>query len=297
MAEIERLERGLRAVLWELREYLPDLVLIGGWVPHLHRRYGHIAGWRGELSLTGELDLLVDRGLPRGERPSLPEVLRQAGFEQAPGSHADAVWARRVEAGEMIEFLTPYAGRMRRDQATVPVREHRGLTAIPLHYVDLLAHHTTRLRVPVLAETGEASLQVRVPTLGAYVVNKAYTFSRRGSANDPDQAPKSAKDLLYLHDLMAAGRTVVEQIERDVAAVAAGNPADAGQVSGAASHLGLALGDDGLGRHLHHTVSMLLERSGAPNRRAAMAQLRGYLTDLHEILASAAVDESSLPPP
>lgn len=40
MAEIERLERGVRAVLWELRDYLPDLVLIGGWVPHLHRRYG-----------------------------------------------------------------------------------------------------------------------------------------------------------------------------------------------------------------------------------------------------------------
>jgi hypothetical protein len=40
MAEIERLERGLRSVLWTLRDYLPDLVLIGGWVPHLHRRYG-----------------------------------------------------------------------------------------------------------------------------------------------------------------------------------------------------------------------------------------------------------------
>jgi hypothetical protein len=52
MPEIERLERGLRSVLWELRDYLPDLVLIGGWVPHLHRRYGGFPEWRGELSLT-----------------------------------------------------------------------------------------------------------------------------------------------------------------------------------------------------------------------------------------------------
>jgi hypothetical protein len=242
MAEIERLERGLRAVLWDLRDYLPDLVLIGGWVPHLYRRYGPFPGWRGELSLTSELDLLVDRRLPRGERPSLPEVLRAANFEQGPGSHVDAVWARHLEAGEMIEFLTPYAGRMRRGEATVPVPEHRGLTAIPLHYVDLLARHTAVLRIPVFAASGEAVLDVRVPALGAYVINKAYTFSRRGTPRDPDEAPKSAKDLLYLHDLMAAGPAVVQQIERDVVAVATGSRADVEQIRGAVSHLGLALG-------------------------------------------------------
>lgn len=52
MSELHRLERGLRAVLRELRDHLPDLVLIGGWVPHLHRRYGPVPEWRGSLSLT-----------------------------------------------------------------------------------------------------------------------------------------------------------------------------------------------------------------------------------------------------
>ena len=288
MFEPARLERGLRAVLWDLRDYLPDLVLIGGWVPHLHRRYGPFTEWRGDLSLTGELDLLVGRRIPPGDRPTLPDMLLAAGFERVSGAAGDAVWTRQADAGEMVEFLVPFAAQPRRHQATIPVQGQPGLAAIPLHYVELLARHTTTLRIPVLSATGEDSLDVRVPTLGAYAVNKAITFSRRGAPTDVKEAPKSAKDLLYLHDLMAAGPAVVAQIERDVVAVAGGPPADAGQVRGAASHLGLAVKGGELRRHLENAVSMLLERQGTTDRAASLSDLRGLLTDLHEILVSAA---------
>jgi hypothetical protein len=291
MSQLERLERGLRAVLWEVRDYLPDVVLIGGWVPHLHRRYGVFPEWRGNLSITSELDLLVDRHLARAGRPSLPEILTAAEFEQAPGSSVNAVWARQADSGELIEFLVPFAGRPRRGQATVAVQEQPGLAAIPLHYVDLLARHTTTLKILVVTPGKEATLEVRVPTLGAYAINKAYTFSRRGAPNDPREAPKSAKDLLYLHDLMAAGEAVVAQIEIDVTAVAGSSPADGDQVRGAASHLGLALNGGELGRHLELTVSMLMERTGAPSRSSARASLLGHLTDLHDILTSIIADD------
>lgn len=39
------------AVLAALRPYLPDIVLIGGWVPELYRRYGGLS-WEGRLSRT-----------------------------------------------------------------------------------------------------------------------------------------------------------------------------------------------------------------------------------------------------
>ena len=292
MSELARLEKGLRQVLWTVRGYLPDLVLIGGWVPYLHRRYGPFPDWRGDLSLTRELDLLVDRRLDRGARPTLPEVLKEAAFQQAPGSAVNAVWARDADDGELIEFLVPYAGRKRRDQTTVPIQEQPGLAAIPLQYVDLLARHTTVLRIPIAADTGESTLKVRVPTLGAYAVNKAYTFSRRGGPDDPREAPKAAKDLLYLYDLMDAGPAVAAQIERDVRAVAAGSPADAGQVEGAASHLHLPLGGGELGRHLGRTVSMLLERGSRRSEGAARAALTGHLTDLRDILSYAVAGDA-----
>ncbi len=275
-----------------MRGYLPDLVLIGGWVPYLHRQYGPFPDWRGDLSLTRELDLLVDRRLDRGARPTLPDVLKAANFRQGPGSAVNAVWAREADDGELIEFLVPFAGRTRRDQTTVAIQEQPGLAAIPLQYVDLLARHTTVLHIPIAADTGESSLEVRVPTLGAYAVNKAYTFSRRGEPDDPREAPKAAKDLLYLYDLMDAGPAVAAQIERDVQALVAGSPADTGQVEGAASHLHLALGGGELGRHLARTVSMLLERGTRRSEGATMAALTGYLTDLHEILSSAVPEDA-----
>lgn len=160
-----------------------------------------------------------------------------------------------------------------------------GLTAIPLHDIDLLSRHTATLRVPVFTAHGEAALDVRVPTLGAYAVNKANTFSRRRGPANARETHKGAKDLLYLHDLMAAGRPVVEQVERDIAAVATGAAADIGQLRGGASHLGLALQGGELGRLLTLAVAMLMERSGAGSEGQAMASLRGYLVDLHEILS------------
>lgn len=49
-----RYERALRRILFELRPYRDEIVVIGGWVPYLYRRYGgflmereHLADGRG----------------------------------------------------------------------------------------------------------------------------------------------------------------------------------------------------------------------------------------------------------
>lgn len=285
-SELHRLERGLRAVLWELRAYLPDLVLIGGWVPHLHRRYGPFPEWRGSLSLTAELDILVSRQLPAGERPPLRELLIAAGFEQGPGSEVNAVWAREPDRGEKIEFLTP-AVMLRRNQHTVPVWEQPGIAAIPLADLDFLARHPVEISIPVVHSAGDVTLQVRVPQLGAYVVNKACTFSRRGRRGDSAEAPKGGKDLLYLHDLMAAGTAVIDHIEREIRSIASTSHADGEQVHTAVNHVDLAIRAGDANRNVQAAASMLVERGDAATATAAQQRLRGYLTDLLEILSAA----------
>ena len=46
MSDDATLERALHRVLWSLRDYLPDIVIIGGWVPHLYRQYVSRSGDR-----------------------------------------------------------------------------------------------------------------------------------------------------------------------------------------------------------------------------------------------------------
>ena len=49
-------ERALFKVLEDLRDYLPYLVLIGGWVPYIYRNYL----WKGEVDkpyLTADIDI------------------------------------------------------------------------------------------------------------------------------------------------------------------------------------------------------------------------------------------------
>lgn len=106
-------EGALRRVLWELAPYLDDVVVIGGWVPYLYSRYGGFAEWRGSTSLTAEVDVLVDRPLPPGEREPIAELLLRAGFRRTEGSHGSAVWVGDLKAGEKIEFLVPHTGTSR----------------------------------------------------------------------------------------------------------------------------------------------------------------------------------------
>ncbi len=36
--DYEQFESALRRVIWALREYLTEIVVIGGWVPYLYRK-------------------------------------------------------------------------------------------------------------------------------------------------------------------------------------------------------------------------------------------------------------------
>jgi hypothetical protein len=217
--EFSRYEPAFRRIIFELRPYLDDLVIIGGWVPYLYKRYGGFREWRANTSLTAEVDVLVDRLLRPAERPSIPEILRRAGFKPSEEEGGLAVWEGDVREGEKIEFLVAHEGTSRQLDTVVPVTAQAGMGAIPLGGLEFMRRFRQKLRVPVLAGGGETFLEIWVPTLGAYTVNKASTFFARrehpGGGN-----PKRAKDLLYLRDLMAAGPDVVRRIEADLTAMA-----------------------------------------------------------------------------
>jgi hypothetical protein len=290
MAESEqealaRVERAFYRVVWLLRDYLIDLVIIGGWVPYLYARFSGDP-WAGHRSLTAELDVLIVPPLPAGDRPRLDETLRAAGLTPNRDRGPSAVWAAGLESGEMIEFLTPHTGTATQQGATVPVPGHGDVGAISLSAVGLLAAHTVTFSVPVGQVDGRVEhVDVRVPRLGAYVVNKAVTFiARRPHAEGPN--PKQAKDLVYIHDVMAAGEAVRRRVEidiRDIWLASTSNSADRQAVRTARNNLDLVL-RGALGRVLLPAAASQLSTRDGGSTLDAGARIRGFLTDLAELL-------------
>jgi hypothetical protein len=287
-----QLEQTLRNVLHELRLYRPDLILIGGWVPYLYRHYGGLDPSSDEDTLTFELDVLVPRPLPSEGRPLLAEVLRHSAFRPEGGS-LPAVWVRDLNAGEKIEFLTPHRGTAHGQGRVVAVPEQPGLGAIPLAELDVMVRHTRTLTLPPRA--GSPAVEVQVPTLGAYVVNKGLTFLRRRPRTGEPGVPKLAKDLLYLRDLAASGDAVITAVTRDLDAIAQSGLHAAGAVREAAMNLRMVT-DGHLSHHLAATAQMVVTRGLTGSPALEEARTRAFLLDLHELLAETADRCSPIPP-
>jgi hypothetical protein len=277
-------EAGLRTILEILEPYRSDLVLIGGWVPYLYRHYGEMDAWGGEDTLTFELDVLVSRPLPPRGRPALATVLRSAGFLPLDGEMPSAVWHRDGGVGEKIEFITLHRGMAHGLGRVVPLTEQPGVGAIPLTELEVMQSHTRTLLIPAMP--GFRAVEVQVPTLGAYVVNKALTFIRRRPHSGEVGTPKLPKDLLYLRDLSAAGKHLRAAIRDDVEMIAR-SPGGAERIRTAATNLWFAI-EGHLVHHLTDTAQVVLERDSGSSLKVEEARTRGFLRDLHDLLLESA---------
>jgi len=113
--------------------------------------------------------------------------------------------------------------------------------------------------------------------LGAFALNKANTFSLRGGEDRP---AKSAKDLLYLRDIMAAGERARTTLEADLDAML--GSAKSRQVRDYIRRGVVHLKNVASKFHAP-TAEILSERDGADSA-AARADVQGHLTDLVELL-------------
>jgi hypothetical protein len=278
---VSHYEPALHRVLWELRPYLDAVMVIGGWVPYLYSRYGGFVKWNGRTSLTAEVDVLLERPLPPGERASIADILRAGGFQPDEDGAGSAVWVGDVASGEVIEFLVPHTGTARQMGDTVPIAAQPGLRAISLPGLELMQRFKQTLPVPVITNTGSVVLPVNVPWLGAYLVNKASTFTRR----QPHAlaGSKRYKDLLYLRDVMAAGAEVVRHVERELAELARDKKA-AGEIRTGANNLRLAV-NGSFEADVQMAVAALREREPGRSETTTSAELQGHLKDLLDIFS------------
>jgi hypothetical protein len=278
----------LREVLWRLRDCLDQLVLIGGWVPHVYRFYGGFEDWDGGLALTEELDILVGSSDKPADPMNIADTLAAAGFTPV-GEHG-AVWENVADRGQRIEFMTPHKGPAASVGTVGAVEGQPGIAAVMLEGLELLDHFTRTVEIPVQApESNLESLAVRIPLLGAYVVHKAATFPRRPGESGSPGKPRKAKDVLYLRDIMAGGVQPVTEMERDLETIAADRW---GTVMRTARNNLYRELDGRASAALTEAAEILAERDRV-SLDFAEADIRGHLTDLYEILA-ATLEEAGL---
>jgi len=211
--------------------------------------------------------------LRRGRRRPIAQLLREAGFE--PRGETGVIWAREPsKGGEVIEFLRPLQGPARNRGRSTSLTDQPDMKVLPLDHLHVLEEFTETLSIPVFSEYEPSA--VRVPTLGAFVVNKASTFHLRGG---PDAEMKAAKDLLYLRDIMAADSPADAVLEDDLEGIAASGWRWYAAVRRAAFHLRSVAP-----RYFESVAAILSERDGL-EFAAARGDVEGYLTDVAESVA------------
>jgi hypothetical protein len=199
----------LLMTLTALGDYLRDVVVVGGWVPHLYRKT-----WPSkspvEARRTLDLDAAVRGRLPTRHRERLDVLLEADGYAPELGgtSGLPAQIYHSPPHSDLlpIEFLAPLVGRSQ--ETSVEIQE--GVTAQALRYLNILLENSFDVRLSTEGVAGSADeLTVRIPIPGAYVFH-------RGLISTPRGRRRRGKDLYYIFETWVSLPDQHERIAREV---------------------------------------------------------------------------------
>ena len=261
-------------VLQDLRNYLGDLVVIGGWVPELHRRFGGTQEWAVKPLGTTEVDILIggpdtSRAFPR----FLAEALTEAGFSPVGEDSPSAIWERDTSVGERVEFFLHHTGPWDSLTTVEAIEPGSQLGGLLLSDIGVLRDHAVALPVPIGDVDGDSTLaMVRVPELGVFLVHKGATFRRRS-----DHA-KMAKDLHYIVDVMQSGEARIEEVEQQITTYCAEGGSAAELARQARNHVGLVVNEKAA-TALRQQLAQSLSVRHHITQEEGDARAKGFLAD------------------
>jgi len=196
----------LLKTLKTLKPYLGDIVVVGGWVPFLYRRYGAIPS-RHPAVRTVDIDIAVPHSIPDGGRPTIDDLLSKAGYTtRIYGSNAGAVKYELSTPPTELEFITPETGKSKEDSIFV----QSGLIAQSLRYLDIPLNNFKQIMINEHQSGLIFSATIKIPTLAAFVFQKALTAPLRRNNY------KEAKDLYYIFDLLDSTEDLRSQIPAEI---------------------------------------------------------------------------------
>lgn len=200
---------GFLKTLWILKDYLPVIVIGGGWAPFIYNQY-LLENKSHEPILTRDIDFMVPTTVPVIGKKTVDQVLVEAGFEAVfksrdipPIIHYEGnIDNMDVE----IEFLADQTG----SNPEIVLEVQKGLHAEALRFISIVIENVTEVTIEDAVSVGHLSpLIVKVPTPAAYIFHKGLVFRRR---KNPE---KKAKDLYYIFDLITGCSQIMPAIMVD----------------------------------------------------------------------------------
>lgn len=176
-----------------LAPYADQVVLVGGWV---HALYLADSNESGRALFTDDIDVTIPPILLTAGRPTLLELAGTAGFEVE--AERDDVPARVVQYGRDrepidLDIITEHAD----PREPVPIRGQPNLLAQGYPGQRVLLENTRIMSVgPEIHPSLDPPLDVRVPTLGAYILQKGVSSTTRSILQ------KAVKDLVYAYEIL-----------------------------------------------------------------------------------------------
>lgn len=185
-ASPEIVKKVLFTALDALRDYLSDIVIVGGWVPQVY-------SWKEESPEitvhSNDVDAAVAANLPLRGAKGIAALMDAAGFdvEVSDAGFALATFGkkkkpstrffyRKGKVAVPIEFITPLFGSGEEDSTVV----QSGLVVPALRYTDIHLAHTETVSIEGENLKGERTrARFKVPTLPAFVLAKGLIFERR----------------------------------------------------------------------------------------------------------------------
>ena len=159
-------------VLFILRDYLPNVILIGGCVPYIYSRY--MFGSNLPPVYTKDLDILASNEVPI-LKESIVSLLVNAGYKGRVlkiDQNQFFKFESRSATGFEVEFLTTEPTKMHGESMVI----QSGLRAQILPGLDLLLVHNTEVKIRDKIDGKTIDIKVHVPTPGAFVLNKINSY-------------------------------------------------------------------------------------------------------------------------
>jgi len=201
-------EKLLHKVIDDLSDFLPYLVLVGGWIPYLYKQ--HV--WPQEMvedlknmnfdgksvnpAVNATIPLTttdVDFGVPLVSYPgdeSIADRVKKLGYSE-----------RHVDMGRMVPFVPVAKGKEANEKAEVefitvlnpPKHIHEKLVGKEIklntiRYFEIVLEHTRKIKF--------FSQEVQIPTEAIFVFHKLLTFIFR------ENEDKKRKDLYYVYFML-----------------------------------------------------------------------------------------------